>query len=212
MFDAQAFLDAPGSAQSSRSYYRGETVFTMGDAGREVLYIQSGGITLSVISASGRTAIVATLGPGEFFGESCLAGQPFRTSVATALTPSVVRCIPRGRMMRLLDSQPGLSERFIAHLLSRSIRDEETLVSHLFDSGEKRLARTLLKLAHYGTHKAPVRLLRGSSPESLAASLGEQPALVRALLAKFRALGFIEYDGRSPISIDRSLLKIVLND
>jgi CRP/FNR family transcriptional regulator, cyclic AMP receptor protein len=212
VFDTQAFLDASSSTQTTRAYHRGETIFTQGDAGRDVLYIQSGGVTLSVVSASGRAAVVATLGPGEFFGEACLAGQPIRTSVATALTPSVIRFIASGRMMRLLGSQPGLSERFIAHLLSRSIRDEETLVSHLFDSGEKQLACALLRLAHYGTHKRPARVLRSCSPETLAATLSVRPATVRSLLARFKALGFIDYDGRSPLTINRSLLKVVLND
>src|SRR4029079_14344500 len=151
-FNAQAFLDSAGVARKVVEYHRGEAIFTQGDPCEHVLYIQKGNVKLSVVSKAGREAIVAMLGPGEFFGEGCLAGQPVRMGSATATTDSTILQVDKGQMVRLLHKQHALSERFIAHMLARNIRIEEDLVDHLFNSSEKRLARTLLLLARYGQH------------------------------------------------------------
>src|SRR4029077_20482383 len=138
-------------------YARDETIFTQGDSCDHVMYVQSGGVKLSVLSKTGREAVVAMLGPGDFFGEGCLAGQPFRMGSATAITPSVILLVDKAKMVRLLHKQHAMSDRFITHMLSRNIRIEEDLVDQLFNSSEKRLARTLLLLARYGVQDRPTR-------------------------------------------------------
>src|SRR5436189_5482012 len=149
-FDAEAFLDTAGIARKIVAYGRGAVIFTQGDPCRHVLYIQKGDVKLSVLSKAGREAVVAILGAGEFFGEGCLAGQPVRMATATATTDSTILLVDKDQMVRLLHSQHALSDRFIAHMLARNIRIEEDLVDQLFNSSEKRLARTLLLLARYG--------------------------------------------------------------
>src|SRR5256714_12686066 len=142
-FDVQAFLASPGGSKSVSDYARDETIFTQGDVCGHVMYIQSGGVKLSVLSKTGREAVVAMLGPGDFFGEGCLAGQPLRIGSATAITPSVILLVDKSRMVRLLHKQHAMSDRFITHMLARNIRIEEDLIDQLFNSSEKRLARTL---------------------------------------------------------------------
>src|SRR6185295_20062793 len=149
-FNAQAFLDSSGIAKTIIEYERGATIFTQGDTCDDVLYIQTGGVKLSVLSKTGREAVVAMLGPGDFFGEGCLAGQPVRMGSATAITPSAIALVGKEKMVRLLHQKHGISDRFISHMLSRNIRIEEDLIDQLFNSSEKRLARTLLLLARYG--------------------------------------------------------------
>src|SRR5207244_952167 len=158
-FNAQAFLDSAGVAKSVADYGREETIFTQGDASQHVMYIQSGGVKLSVLSKAGREAIVAMLGPGDFFGEGCLAGQSLRMASATAITQSVILLVDREKMVQLLHRQHTMSDRFIAHMLSRNIRIEEDLIDQLFNSSEKRLARTLLLLARYGKQDKPARMM-----------------------------------------------------
>ncbi len=142
-FNVQAFLDSGGIARTIVEYRRAEVIFTQGDPGESVLYIQKGGVTLSVLSKTGREAILAMLAPGDFFGEGCLAGQPVRMGSATAITDSTILLVDKDQMVRLLHNQHALSDRFIAHMLARNIRIEEDLIDHLFNSSEKRLARTL---------------------------------------------------------------------
>src|SRR5216683_6416827 len=149
-FNAQAFLDSDGLSRQIVEYGRGEAIFTQGDPCEHVLYIQSGGVKLSVLSKTGREAVVAMLGPGDFFGEGCLAGQRFRMGSATAISPSAVLLVAKTQMVRLLHKQHAMSDRFISHMLARNIRIEEDLIDQLFNSSEKRLARTLLLLARYG--------------------------------------------------------------
>src|SRR5580765_4828087 len=164
-FNAQAFLDAVGGARSSTKYGRGEVIFAQGDACKDVMYIQAGGVKLSVLSTSGKEAVVAMLGPGDFFGEGCLAGQRVRMGSATATTPSIILLVSKGRMLRLLHDEHSMSDRFIAHMLTRNIRIEEDLVDQLFNSSEKRLARTLLLLARYGKQDKPARAVPKVSQE-----------------------------------------------
>jgi CRP-like cAMP-binding protein len=211
-FNAQEFLDSVGLARKVVKYGRDETVFRQGDICDDVMYIRSGGVKLSVLSKVGREAVVAMLGPGDFFGEGCLAGQPFRIGSATAMTPSVILLVNKARMIRLLHKQHAMSDRFISHLLSRNIRIEEDLIDQLFNSSEKRLARALLLLARYGKVDKPVRVVPRISQETLAEMIGTTRSRVNFFLNKFKKLGFIEYEGDQPLKINNSLLSVVLHD
>jgi CRP/FNR family cyclic AMP-dependent transcriptional regulator len=212
VFDALAFLTSGGVARTVAKYARGETVFTQGEACEDVLYIKDGGVKLSVMSKTGREAVVAILGPGDFFGEGCLAGQTVRMGSATALTPSTILLIRRSAMARLLHEQHDMSDRFISHMLTRNIRIEEDLVDQLLNSSEKRLARTLLLLAHYGTRQRPSRVVPQISRETLAEMVGTTRSRVNFFLNKFKTLGFIDYTGELRITVHRSLLSVVLHD
>jgi CRP/FNR family transcriptional regulator, cyclic AMP receptor protein len=154
-FDAQAFLASAGLAKTVVDYRPNESIFVQGDQCSHVLYIQEGGVKLSVLSKTGREAVVAMLGPGDFFGEGCLAGQPIRIGSATAITQSRILMIQKQRMVDLLHEQLTMSDRFIAHMLSRNVRIEQDLIDQLFNSSEKRLARALLLLARYGKQVKP---------------------------------------------------------
>jgi CRP/FNR family cyclic AMP-dependent transcriptional regulator len=212
VFNAQAFLDSAGVPKTVAQYGRGENIFTQGDVCEHVMYIQSGGVKLSVLSKNGREAVVAMLGPGDFFGEGCLAGQPRRIGTATAITASGVLLVGKEKMVRLLHKQHAMSDRFIAHMLARNVRIEEDLIDQLFNSSEKRLARTLLLLARYGKQAKPVRVVPRISQETLAEMVGTTRSRVNFFLNKFKKLGFIEYNGELPIKINSSLLSVVLHD
>ena len=209
-FDVQAFLDSAGVSRRVVRFARGATVFAQGGQANSVFYLQDGGVKLSVVSSAGKEAVVAMLGPGDFFGEGCLAGQRLRMSSATAMMPTTVLRIARGEMMRTLHEQSALSDRFIAHMLVRNIRIEEDLIDQLFNSSEKRLARTLLLLARYGGTEAPQRMLPKVSQETLAEMIGTTRSRVNFFMNKFRKLGFIEYNGG--LRVNASLLSIVLHD
>jgi CRP/FNR family cyclic AMP-dependent transcriptional regulator len=212
VFNAQAFLESAGGANTITTYDRGETVFTQGDACEHVMYIQTGGVKLSVLSKTGREAVVAMLGPGDFFGEGCLAGQSRRMGSATAITPSTILLVGKENMVGLLHKEHAMSDRFISHMLSRNIRIEEDLIDQLFNSSEKRLARTLLLLARYGKQDRPARVVPRISQETLAKMVGTTRSRVNFFLNKFKKLGFIEYDGELPLTINSSLLSVVLHD
>jgi CRP/FNR family cyclic AMP-dependent transcriptional regulator len=212
VFDAQAFLESAGVAKTIAQYGRGDAVFTQGDPCEHVMYIQTGGVKLSVLSKTGREAVVAMLGPGDFFGEGCLAGQPLRMGSATAMTPSTILLVGKEQMFGLLHQQHAMSDRFIAHMLARNIRIEEDLIDQLFNSSEKRLARTLLLLARYGKQDKPVRVVPKISQETLAEMVGTTRSRVNFFLNKFKKLGFIEYSGELPLKINSSLLSVVLHD
>ena len=199
-------------AKTIAEYGRGETIFAQGDACESVLYIQTGGVKLSVLSKTGREAVVATLGPGDFFGEGCLAGQPARMGSATAITPSVILFVGKEKMVRLLHEQHAMSDRFISHMLSRNIRIEEDLVDQLFNSSEKRLARTLLLLARYGKQDKPARVVPKISQETLAKIVGTTRSRVNVFLNTFKRLGLTEHKGGIPLEINSSLPSVVLHD
>src|SRR5436309_15734269 len=209
-FNAQAFLDSAGIARRIVEYRRAEVIFTQGDPCEHVLYIQKGGVKLSVLSKAGREAVVAMLSPGAFFGEGCLAGQPVRMGSATATTDSTILLVDKDQMVRLLHSQHGLSDRFITHMLARNIRIEEDLVDQLFNSSEKRLARTLLLLARYGKEEKPQRDVPKVSQATLAEMVGTTRSRVNFFMNKFKRLGFIEYKDR--LKIHNSLLTVVLHE
>jgi CRP/FNR family cyclic AMP-dependent transcriptional regulator len=209
-FDAQAFLDSAGLARTVAEFRKKQTIFSQGDRAKNVLYIQKGGVRLSVINEAGKEAVVAVLGPGDFFGEGCLAGQPIRIGTATAITPTVVLVIEMKEMIRVLHYEHAFSDRFITYMLSRNIRIEEDLVDQLFNSSEKRLARTLLLLARYGTEDKPQRILPKISQETLAEMVGTTRSRVNFFMNKFRRLGFIKYNGG--VQINTSLLSVVLHE
>jgi CRP-like cAMP-binding protein len=209
-FNAQTFLDSTGLAKTIVEYRRRQRIYSQGDAAASVIYIQKGGVKLSVVNELGKQAIVALLGPGDFFGEGCLAGVPFRMGIATAIVPTTVLVIQKKEMTRVLHEEHKLSDRFIAYLLTRNIRVEEDLVDQLFHSIEQRLARALLLLARYGKQDQPQKTLPRVSQEMLAEMVGTTRARVNVFMNKFRKLGFIRYNGG--IHIDNSLLSVVLHE
>ena len=209
-FDAQQFLDSAGVKRTIAKFGRATKIFAQGDPATDVLYVQNGSVRLSVLSRTGREAVIATLGPREFFGEGCLAGQPIRMGSATAVTPSTILIVEKQEMVRLLHQESELSDRFLAYVLSRNIRIEEDLVDQLFNSSEKRLARALLLLARYGHDDTPVRAIPAVSQEILAEMVGTTRSRVNFFMNKFRALGFIDYNGE--IKINKALLSVVLHD
>jgi CRP-like cAMP-binding protein len=209
---AQALLDSAGVVKIAVDYPQGAAIFTQGEVCDDVLYVQSGGVKLSVLSKAGKEAVVAMLGPGHFFGEGCLAGQDVRMGSATTSAPSVILRVAKDHMAHLLHKQHDMSDCFIAHLLTRNIRIEEDLIDQLFNSSEKRLARTLLLLARYGKQTKPTRVVPKISQETLAEMVGTTRSRVNFFLNKFRTMGFIEYDGERPIKINDSLLSVVLHD
>ena len=210
-FDAQAFLDSAGVERRIVEFRRAEPIYSQGDSCDAVLYIQAGNVKLSVLSKTGREAVVALLGSGEFFGEGCLAGQPVRMGSATALSRTTILFVDKEAMVSLLHKQHALSDRFIAHMLARNIRIEEDLIDQLFNSSEKRLARTLLLMARYGKDDtAPQHVLHNLSQETLAEIVGTTRSRVNFFMNKFRDLGFIEYNGG--LKVNSSLLSVVLHD
>jgi CRP/FNR family transcriptional regulator, cyclic AMP receptor protein len=209
-FDVQAFLDSTGVARRIVEYRRADVIFTQGDPCESVLYIQKGGVKISVLSKTGREAVVAMLGPGDFFGEGGLAGQPVRMGTATASIRSTILSVDQDEMVRLLHQQHAMSDRFIVHLLARTIRIEEDLVDQLFSSSEKRLARKLLQLAQYGAHDKPERPVPAISQETLAEMVGTTRSRVNFFMKKFQRLGFIDY--KDGLKVNNSLLTVLLYD
>jgi CRP-like cAMP-binding protein len=214
VFNAQAFLDSAGLSKKIVAFDRSEVVFSQGDACQSVMYIQTGGVKLSVLSKTGREAVVAMLGPGDFFGEGCLAGQAVRIGTATALTPTTVLVIEMKQMVKVLHEHHDLSDRFIAHMLSRHVRTEQDLIDQLFNSSEKRLARALLLLARYGKQDKPRHVVPKISQETLSEMVGTTRSRVNFFMNKFKRLGFIEYNGDldAGVQINSSLLSVVLHD
>jgi len=208
-FDLAAYLDAKSPSPTVLTYARGKVVFSQGDAATHVKYIQSGGIRLSLVSTTGKEAVVAMLSPGDFFGEGVLVGQHTRIETATAVLPTSVLAIEKGAMVRLLHDEPEFSDRFITHMLKRNLRIEADLLDQLFNSSEKRLARTLLLMARYG-QAGPDRTLPSVSQETLAEMIGTTRSRVNFFMNKFRKLGLIEYNGT--LKINSSLLNVVLHD
>jgi CRP/FNR family cyclic AMP-dependent transcriptional regulator len=209
-FDLHAFLESAGVSRRIIRIAPGAVVFAQGAQANSVFYIQDGAVKLSVLSSAGKEAVVAMLGTGDFFGEGCLTGQPLRMGTATAVVPTTVLRIQKREMIRTLHEQSEFSDRFLAHMLVRNIRIEEDLVDQLFNSSEKRLARTLLLLARYGRDDTTQRTLPKLSQETLAEMVGTTRSRVNFFMNKFRKLGFIEYNGG--LKINSSLLSIVLHD
>jgi CRP/FNR family transcriptional regulator, cyclic AMP receptor protein len=209
-FDAQTFLDSAGVARKVVDFPTKATIFAQGDAAKHVMYIQQGGVKLSVVNATGKEAVVAVLKPGAFFGEGCLAGQAVRMGSATSTSHSTVLVIDKDEMIRVLHSEHEFSDRFIAYMLSRNIRVEEDLVDQLFNSTEKRLARALLLLARYGKNDETQKILPRVSQETLAEMIGTTRSRVNLFMNKFKKFGLI--DNKDGLQINSSLLSVVLHD
>ena len=197
-------------ARRVTEFKKKEAVFSQGDPAKNVLYIQTGGVRLSVVNETGKEAVLAVLGPGDFFGEGCLSGQAIRIVTATAITATTLLVIEKKEMIRVLHEEHAFSDRFISYMLSRNIRVEEDLVDQLFNSSEKRLARTLLLLARYGKEDQPQKLVPKISQEMLAEMVGTTRSRVNFFMNKFKKLGFIKYNGG--LHINTSLLSVVLHD
>lgn len=209
-FDAYAFLESAHLDNEVVMYARGDVVFSQGDPCNSVMYLRAGEMRLSVLSRGGKEAVVATLGAGEFFGEGALAAQKVRLETASATMDSTVLVVPKAEMSKLLHSQHTFSDRFIGHMLMRNARLEADLVDQLFNSSEKRLARTLLLLGRYGKGDVPLQVLPHVSQETLAEMVGTTRSRVNFFLNKFRKLGFIEYDAEG-LTINPSLLTVVVH-
>jgi CRP/FNR family transcriptional regulator, cyclic AMP receptor protein len=210
VFDAESFLASAGLSRKAVEYRRKATIFAQGDASKHVMYIQEGGVKLSVVNEVGKEAIVAMLGPGDFFGEGCLAGQKICIGTATAITPTKVLAIDKKEMEQVLHREHAFSDRFIKYMLERNIRVEEDLIDQLFNSTEKRLARTLLLLARYGKKDEPRKVLAKISQEVLAEMIGTTRSRVNLFMNKFKKLGFIHTNGG--LHINSSLLSVVLHE
>src|ERR1039458_9880507 len=210
IFDSQAFLDSAGVARKIVEYRKSEIIYSQGDPAPSVMYIQKGGIKLSVLNQVGKAAIVAILGPGDFLGEGAMAGQSVRMGTATASMPTDLLVIQTNEMIRILHTEHGFSDRFIAYMLSRNIRIEADLVDQLFNSTEKRLARALLLLARYGKDEQPQRILPKISQETLAETIGTTRSRVNLFMNKFKKLGFVKYNGG--LQVNSSLLSVALHD
>jgi CRP/FNR family transcriptional regulator, cyclic AMP receptor protein len=209
-FDVKLFLDPAGLGKKVAKFGAKETVFAQGDPAKNVLYIQEGGVKLTVVNETGKEAVVAILKPGDFVGEGCLAGQSICMVTATTIAPTTVLVIEKDEMTRMLHKEKEFSDRFIAYMLARNIRVEEDLIDQLFNSSEKRLARILLLLAHYGETGQTQKMLPKVSQEVLAEMVGTTRSRVNFFMNKFRRLGFIKYNGG--LQINTSLLSVVLHE
>jgi CRP/FNR family cyclic AMP-dependent transcriptional regulator len=210
--EPQTFLDTSGMARKVAEFEKDEQIYNQGDAAKSVLYIQKGNVKFSVVSASGKVAVLAMLGPNDFFGEGCMAGQSVRMGTATAITPTTVLAIDKNELLDMLRTQDKFSDSFIGYLLNQKNRVEEALIDQLFNSSEKRLARALLVLGRYGkVQHQLVDELPAVSQETLSEIVGTTRSRVNFFMNKFRKLGFIEYHNRR-IKINKSLLTFVLDE
>jgi CRP/FNR family transcriptional regulator, cyclic AMP receptor protein len=209
-FDAQSFLDSTGVDRKAIEYQRKAVILAQGDSSTHVMYIQKGGVRLSVLNELGKEAIVAMLGPGDFFGEGCLAGQKISMGTATAITLTTVLAIKKDEMERVLHREHTFSDLFIKYMLSRNIRVEQDLIDQLFNSTEKRLARALLLLARYGKKDEPHKAVATISRDTLAEMIGTTRSRVSFFMNKFKKLGFIHTNGG--LHVNNSLLTVVLHD
>jgi CRP/FNR family transcriptional regulator, cyclic AMP receptor protein len=209
-FNAQIFLESVGTSRRVGEFRKKQAIFSQGDTADSIMYIQKGSVKFTVVNERGKEAVVAIFGSGDFFGEGAMAGQTIRMGTATAIVPTTVLIIGKEEMMRALRAEHELSDRFITYMLARNIRAEADLIDQLFNSTEKRLARTLLLLARYGKEGQPDKMLQKVSQETLAEMIGTTRPRVNLFMNKFRKLGFIEYNGG--IKINKSLLTLVLHE
>jgi CRP/FNR family transcriptional regulator, cyclic AMP receptor protein len=209
-FDPKAFLTRIGNGKTKREYRTNEVVFSQGDPADAVFYIRTGKVKLTVVSTRGKEAIIGVLERGSFFGEGCLAAQPLRMSTASAVQPTSIVRVSKSAMVRLLHEEPEFAELFIAYLLSRNVRIEEDLVDQLFNSSEKRLARILLLLAHFGKESKPESVIPKISQETLAAMVGTTRSRVSYFMNRFRKMGFIHYNGG--LQVHSALLTVLLRE
>jgi CRP/FNR family transcriptional regulator, cyclic AMP receptor protein len=211
-FDPRRFLATIGEGRKVVLFSKKQTILAQGDAADALLYIQEGKVRVTVVSEGGKEATIGILSKGDFFGEGCLAGQPLRAASSTAMTNCSILRIEKKAMMEALHREHALSDMFVAYLLGRNIRYEEDLVDQLFNSSEKRLARILLLLAHFGKEGVPETVIPKISQETLAEMIGTTRSRVSFFMNRFRKLGFVAYDGGSGLQVHSSLLNVVLHD
>lgn len=210
-FDPRALLTKLSVGKIRRTYQLDETVFSQGDTANAVFYIETGKVKLTVVSKSGKEAVIAHLTEASFFGEGCLAGQPVRMATASTMEATTIVCIEKKAMVGLLQREPEFAEQFLEHMLSRNVRMEADLIDHLFNSSEKRLARLLLLMANFGQESKPVPVIAKISQETLAEMIGTTRSRVSFFLNRFREMGFIDYN-TSGLSVHSSLVSVVLHD
>ena len=210
LFDPKSFLTKVAEGRTIAEYSKDQMVFSQGDPADAVFYIQEGKVKLTVVSNTGKEAVIAILDTGDFLGEGCLAAQPIRMATATAISNGSIVRLEKAAMIRMLHDEPAFSEMFVSYLLSRNMRIEEDLVDQLFNSSEKRLARVLLLLSHFGKEGKPESVIAKISQETLAEMIGTTRSRVSFFMNKFRKMGFIEYNGG--LHVHSSLLNIVLHD
>jgi len=210
IFDPKIFLAKVGKGKTHTEHPKSQKVFSQGDAAGAIFFIQKGKVKLTVVSKQGKEAVIAILGPGDFFGEGCLAGQTLRMSTVTTISECSIVRLEKADTVRVLHDEPAFSELFLHYLLSRNIRIEEDLVDHLFNSSEKRLARVLMLLANFGKEGKPEKVIPKISQETLAEIIGTTRSRVSFFMNKFRKLGFIAYNGH--LEVHSSLLNVVLHD
>jgi CRP/FNR family cyclic AMP-dependent transcriptional regulator len=209
-FDSKAFLASVDAGRTLSHYQKDAVVFSQGEPADAVFYIQKGKVKITVVSKQGKEAVVAVLGPDEFCGEGCLAGQPKRMATAAAMTECEIMRLEKAAIIQVLHDEPAFSEMFVSHLLARTIRVEEDLVDQLFNSSEKRLARALLLLANFGKEGRPEPVIAKISQQTLAEMIGTTRSRVNSFMNKFRKMGLIDYNGH--LEIHSSLLNVVLHD
>jgi CRP/FNR family transcriptional regulator, cyclic AMP receptor protein len=209
-FDIQAFLVAVDGGRTASTYQADQTIFLQGEEANSIFHILQGKVKVKVVSEHGREAIVAIMEKGDFVGEGCLTGQPLRLATAVAMTKCMLIRLEKAAVQRGLREEHEFSEKFISYLLTRNMRVEADLVDHLFNSSEKRLARALLLLAHFGKEEAPAPVTMKINQETLAEMIGTTRSRVNYFMNKFRKLGFIEYNG--DITVNNSLLSVILHD
>jgi CRP/FNR family transcriptional regulator, cyclic AMP receptor protein len=209
-FSPEVYLESVGVSRKVGDFRKSQTIFSQGDVADEVFYIQKGSVKFTVVNGVGKEAVVAIFGPGDFFGEGTISSEVIRVGTATAIAPTMVLIIGKNEMIRVLHAEHLLSDHFINYMLARNSRVQADLVDQLFNSTEKRLARTLLLLASYGKEDQPEKVLQKVSQETLAEMIGTTRSRVNFFMNKFRKLGFVNYDGR--ITVNRSLLSVVLHD
>lgn len=209
-FDPKSFLSKVGEGHGSGRYSKDQIVFSQGDPADAVFYLQRGKVKVTVVSEQGKEAVIAILGPGEFFGEGCLAGQAQRMATVVTMTEAAIARLEKPAIVRLIHDEPAFCEMFIAHLLDRTMRVEADLIDQLFNSSEKRLARLLLRLANFGRDGKPEPIIAKISQETLAEMIGTTRSRVSFFMNKFRKLGFIDYNGS--IEVHSSLLDVILHD
>jgi CRP/FNR family cyclic AMP-dependent transcriptional regulator len=211
-FDTKTFLSTINGGRKIEAFSKKQTIFAQGDSSDAVFYIQKGKVILTVVSKTGKEATIGILNDGDFFGEGCLRGQPLRMCSATAMTDCSVMKIDKKSMNDVLHREHAFSDMFVAYLLTRNIRYEEDLVDQLFNSSEKRLARILLLLAHFGKEGKPETVIPKMSQETLAEMIGTTRSRVSFFMNRFRTLGFIDYHAGDELQVHSSLLNIVLHD
>ena len=209
-FDPKMFLATVNGGRTVSAYKKGEIIFSQGSPADSVFYVQKGKVKITVVSDRGKEAVVAMLGPDEFCGEGCLTGQPRRLATAAAMTECGIMRLEKAAMIRVLHEEPAFSEMFVSYLLARTMRVEADLVDQLFNSSEKRLARTLLLLANFGKEGRPETAIAKVSQETLAEMIGTTRSRVSFFMNKFRKLGLIDYNGH--LEVHSALLNVVLHE